>query len=140
MPCFSSSFMEEQSTGKEGNQDITTADHRDDRDHRTGKSQGIKVNPIRHAEEDGYKDNVPVPDKRCRAFPARIPKKQEDRQHHKALVDIEPDLHRHHIQTSHQVFVIQAARRSGKDRQDGKEDPFIMRKTDSLFFPDEERR
>ena len=84
--------MEEQSTGKEGNQDITTADHRDDRDHRTGKSQGIKVNPIRHAEEDGYKDNVPVPDKRCRAFPARIPKKQEDRQHHKALVDIEPDL------------------------------------------------
>lgn len=132
--------MEEQSTGKEGNQDITTADHRDDRDHRTGKSQGIKVNPVRHAEEDGYKDNVPVPDKRCRAFPARIPKKQEDRQHHKALVDIEPDLHCHHIQTSHQVFVIQAARRSGKDRQDGKKYPFIMRKTDSLFFPDEERR
>ena len=51
--------MEEQSTGKEGNQDITTADHRDDRDHRTGKSQGIKVNPVRHAKEDGYKDNIP---------------------------------------------------------------------------------
>ena len=127
--------MEEQSAGKEGHQDIAAADHRDDRDHRTGESKGIKINPIRHAEEDGDKDNVPVPNKRRRAFPSRIPEEQEDRQHHQTLVDIEPYLHRHHIQASHQMFVIQTARRSGKDGQNGKENPFIMRETDSLFFP-----
>ena len=126
--------MEEQSTGKEGNQDITTADHRDDRDHRTGKSQGIKVNPIRHAEEDGYKDNVPVPDKRCRAFPARIPKKQEDRQHHKALVDIEPDLHRHHIHTPHQMLIVQAAHRTGYYGNNREEYPFVMGKVYPFFL------
>mgnify|MGYP000633055393 CR=1 len=127
--------MEEQSTGDEGDQHIAATHHRDDGNHRTREGQGIKVNPVRHAEEDGDKNNVPVPDKRRRAFPARIPEEQEDRQHHQALIDIEPDLHRHHIQASHQVLVVQTARRSGEDGQDGKEDPFIVRKTDALFFP-----
>ena len=93
--------MEEQGAGGEGYQHIAAPYHRDDGYHRVGKAQGIEVYPVRQADEDRDEDDIPPPDERRRLPPLRIPEEQQDEQHDAALIDVEPHLHRHHIQSLH---------------------------------------
>ena len=126
--------MEEEGSGHKGYQYIASPYHRDDRDHRVGEGEGIKIDPVGHAEEDGNENDVPPPFERCRPFAGRIPEEQQDSRHDGALVDVEPDLDGHHVEPSHQVLVVEATRCSGQDGYDGQEDPFVVREVDSFLL------
>ena len=65
--------MEEQRTRREGDQHATASHHRDNRDHRIGEGQRIKVDPIRYTEEHRDENDVPTPLKRRALLSMRIP-------------------------------------------------------------------
>ena len=103
--------MKEKGSGCKCNQNIASTNHRDDRNHRIGVRQCIKVDPIGNAKEHGDENDVRSPLKWSGFFPTRIPKEEQDEGHDEALVDIEPNLYGHNIQIAHQIFVVQATER-----------------------------
>ena len=50
------------------------------------------------------------------------------------MVDIEPHLDGHHIQSPHQMLVVQSAQSPQENRDDGIINPLVVRKPDSLLF------
>ena len=127
--------MEEQGAGGEGYQHIAAPYHRNDGYHRVREAQGIEVYPVCQADEYRDEDDIPPPYERRRLPPLRIPEEQQDEQHNAALINIEPHLHGHHVQSLHQVFVVQSAARPEQDREHRQRNPFVMREVDPFLFP-----
>ena len=125
--------MEEKRSSRECHQHTAPSNHRDNRDHRVGEGQGIEINPIGHAEEQRDENDVPAPLERCGLLTIGIPQREEHDRHDRQLVNIEPYLHRHHVEASHQMFVIQPAQCAHHDGEEHEEDPAVVGEANPLL-------
>ena len=126
--------MEEKRSSRECHQHTAPSNHRDNRDHRVGEGQGIEINPIGHAEEHRDENDVPAPLGRSGLLAIGIPQREEHDQHDRQLINIEPYLHCHHVEASHQMFVIQSAQSAHHDGKEHEEDPAVVRKANPLLL------
>ena len=110
--------------------------HRDDRDHRVGIAEGVEIDEVGTNKKKGDEKYRGAPYKRGGPFPLWIPQEQEYNGHHGHLVVGVPHLYGHTVEpVRHEVFVVQSAGRSSDGGEYNKENPNIVFKVDSLFFP-----
>ena len=82
--------MKHHRTEEEADDDTASANHRDDGDHGTIKTEGVEVGEVGCGEEDGDEDDAPVPTEWGCLLVGGPPEEEEHGEHHEELVDVVP--------------------------------------------------